>query len=75
MKLELVKDEEVHRIVKKMVDLDLHDSSDRTGLKQEYKFKIPASATKFDKPGYEEIVIEAKTLDQGGKRIDISSLP
>ena len=34
MKLEMVKDEEIHRIVKKVIDLDLHDSSDRTGLKQ-----------------------------------------
>lgn len=57
MKLEMVKDEEIHRIVKKVIDLDLHDSSDRTGLKQQYKFKIPASATKLDKSGYEEIVI------------------
>ena len=42
----MVKDEEIHRIAKKIIELDLHDSADRTALKQEYKFKIPSNATK-----------------------------
>ena len=45
-KIEMVKDEEIHRIAKKIIELDLHDSVDRTALKQEYKFKIPSNATK-----------------------------
>ena len=45
-KIEMVKDEEIHRIAKKIIELDLHDSADRTALKQEYKFKIPSNATK-----------------------------
>ena len=34
-------DAEISRINKKMIDLSLHDSEERTGIKQEYKFKLP----------------------------------
>ena len=46
---ELAKDEEIHRINKKILDLSLHDSNDnqnKIASKQEYKFRLPVSATK-----------------------------
>ena len=30
----MVKDDEIHKIQKKYIDLDLHDSSNRVGFKQ-----------------------------------------
>ena len=42
-----VKDDEISRINKKIIDLSLHDSEDRTGSKQEYKFKLPEGAEKI----------------------------
>jgi len=30
----------------------MHDTTDRTSHKQEYKFKLPEGAEKIDKPGY-----------------------
>ena len=44
-----------------MLDLNLQDSEDRTGVKQEYKFKLPEGAEKLDRVGYEEVVIPASS--------------
>jgi hypothetical protein len=38
------KEDEISRINKKIIDLSLHDTEDRTGSKQEYKFKLPEGA-------------------------------
>lgn len=43
---EFAKDEEIHRINKKVIDLNIHDESERATGKQEYKFKLPHGATK-----------------------------
>lgn len=40
------KDEEIHRINKKILELTLHDSTEKINSKQEYKFKLPQGATK-----------------------------
>jgi hypothetical protein len=40
-------DNEIAKITKKVLDLNLHDSEDRTGAKQEYKFKLPQGAEKI----------------------------
>lgn len=46
-------DAEISRINKKIIDLNLHDSEDRTGTRQEYKFRLPEGAEKIEKVGYE----------------------
>ena len=56
-----VKEDEISRINKKILDLSLHDSEDRVANKQEYKFKLPEGAEKLEKVGYEEIYIPAKS--------------
>lgn len=50
-------DSEISKINRKMLDLNLHDSEDRTAAKQEYKFKLPHGAEKIDRVGYEEVFI------------------
>ena len=75
---ELAKDEEIHRINKKILDLSLHDSSDnynKVTSKQEYKFKLPQAATKVDKPGYEEVHIPPSINNRQEKLIEIEVLP
>lgn len=52
-------DNEIAKITKKILDLNLHDSEDRTGAKQEYKFKLPQGAEKIERLGYEEVFIPA----------------
>jgi hypothetical protein len=39
-----IKDEDILRINKKKIDLNIHDITDRTSHKQEYKFKLPEGA-------------------------------
>jgi hypothetical protein len=53
-------DNEISRIPKKILDLNILDSEDRTaGGKQEYRFKLPEGAEKLDRVGYEEVFIPA----------------
>ena len=52
-------DTEISRINKKILDLSIHDSEDRTGSKQEYKFRLPEGAEKLERVGYEEVLIPA----------------
>ena len=47
-----VRDDQISRINKKLLDLTLHDSEDRIGNKQEYKFKLPEGAEKLERVGY-----------------------
>lgn len=72
---EFAKDEYIHRINKKIVDLSIHDSSERVSSKQEYKFKLPAGATKTEKPGYEEVYIPPTINTKEEKLVDIKELP
>lgn len=71
----MVKDEEIHRMGKKILDLDIHDSSDRMGTRQDYKFKLPSGAEKIEKPGYEEVIIPGKLVDLHEKLVEVKSLP
>lgn len=60
MAFKLAKDDaEISKISKKILDLNLHDSEDRTANKQEYKFRLPEGAEKIDRVGYEEVFIPA----------------
>ena len=48
-----VRDDEITRINKKILDLHIFDVEDRTASKQEYKFKLPPGAEKIERVGYE----------------------
>ncbi len=54
-----VRDDEIARINKKVIDLNTFDVEDRTANKQEYKFKLPQGAEKVERVGYEEVHIPA----------------
>jgi hypothetical protein len=43
----IAKDDEISRINKKIIDLTIHETEDKTGSKQEYKFKLPEGAEKI----------------------------
>lgn len=58
-----------------MLDLSIHDSEDRTGGKQEYKFRLPEGAERLEKTGYEEIYIPAQERRVDEKLVDVTTLP
>jgi|JI10StandDraft_1071094.scaffolds.fasta_scaffold2594957_2 hypothetical protein len=76
MNFKIAKDDsEISKISRKILDLSLHDSEDRTAAKQEYKFKLPEGAEKIDRVGYEEVFIPASQKIVNETLIEVDSLP